>query len=102
VLLAFFKALLDANDDRVSFGRVMSMYALTFVLAWDSFDVWFAVHYNLSRPTVPPVPVLPSPGELLGQATFVGSFYGLSKVVSIFTSKSESPDSPQKQSPPLV
>lgn len=88
-MLAFFKALFDANDSRVSFGRFMSMWALAFVLAWDSVQVWFGVHYNLTHPNVAPIPILPAPTELLGQATFVVTFYGLSKVVSAFTAKAD-------------
>lgn len=75
----FLISLLDPKG-QISFGRTAALLTLVFCLGWDTSSLVFAWGFNHHLPAgMNPLPLLPDASTLIGQGSFAGLFFGITK-----------------------
>jgi hypothetical protein len=63
----FLRECLSEGDGQGSFGRLITLVIVTFVMGWDTSNIVFAWRFNLAHFQGPILPLLPDAGTLIAQ-----------------------------------
>jgi hypothetical protein len=79
----FLRECLSEGDGQGSFGRLITLVIVTFVMGWDTSNVVFAWRFNLAH-FQSPLPLLPDAMVLAAQGIFMTLFYGVNKFAGTY------------------